>query len=151
MVGTQNGKLHVIDGTTFAESDDYSSAGRVIMGVYGSSGELYIISTFSTSSKIRLYDLDSDGDGVTDSQDHFPLDSSQTEDSDGDGYGDNPDGNDSDAFPDDAGQWMDSDGDGYGDNMGSENGDRFPDDPTQWSDSDFDGFGDNIDGTDGDV
>jgi len=148
------------------------------MGVYGDSGELYIISTFSSSSKIRLYDLDTDGDGVTDSQDHFPLDSSQTEDSDGDGYGDdpdgnnsdefpedvsqwadsdgdgygdNPDGNDSDAFPDDAGQWIDSDGDGYGDNMGSENGDRFPDDPTQWADSDFDGYGDNINGTDGDV
>ena len=125
-----------------------------------------------------MYDLDTDGDGVTDSQDHFPLDSSQTEDtdgdgygddpdgnnsdefpddvsqwadSDGDGYGDNPDGNDSDAFPDDAGQWIDSDGDGYGDNMGSENGDRFPDDPTQWADSDFDGYGDNINGTDGDA
>ncbi len=178
MVGTQNGKLHVIDDTSFTESDDYSSAGRVMMGVYGDSGELYIISTFSSSSKIRLFDLDTDGDGVTDSQDQFPLDSSQTEDtdgdgygdnpdgnnsdefpddvsqwsdSDGDGYGDNPDGNDSDAFPDNAGQWMDSDGDGYGDNMGSENGDRFPDDPTQWADSDFDGFGDNIDGTDGDV
>ena len=178
MVGTQNGKLHVIDDSTFTESDDYSSAGRVMMGVYGDSGELYIISTISSSSKIRLYDLDTDGDGVTDSQDHFPLDSSQTEDtdgdgygddpdgnnsdefpddvsqwadSDGDGYGDNPDGNDSDAFPDDAGQWIDSDGDGYGDNMGSENGDRFPDDPTQWADSDFDGYGDNINGTDGDA
>ena len=147
------------------------------MGVYGDSGELYIISTFSSSSKIRLFDLDTDGDGVTDSQDHFPQDSSQTEDTDGDGYGDNPngnnsdefpndvsqwvdtdgdgygdnpDGNDSDAFPNDAGQWMDSDGDGYGDNMGSENGDRFPQDSTQWSDSDFDGFGDNLNGTDGD-
>ena len=178
MVGTQNGKLHVIDDSTFTESDVFSSAGRVMMGVYGNSGELYIISTFSSSSKIRLYDLDTDGDGVTDSQDHFPLDSSQTEDSDGDGYGDNPngnnsdefpddvsqwadsdgdgygdnpDGNDSDAFPEDAGQWIDSDGDGYGDNMGSENGDRFPQDSTQWADSDFDGFGDNIDGTDGDV
>ena len=148
-----------------------------MMGVYGDSGELYIISTFSSSSKIRLFDLDTDGDGVTDSQDHFPQDSSQTEDTDGDGYGDNPngnnsdefpndvsqwvdtdgdgygdnpDGNDSDAFPNDAGQWMDSDGDGYGDNMGSENGDRFPQDSTQWSDSDFDGFGDNLNGTDGD-
>ena len=113
MVGTQNGKLHVIDDTTFTEDDVYSSAGRVVMGVYGDSGELYIISTFSTSSKIRLYDLDSDGDGVTDSQDHFPLDSSQTEDSDGDGFGDNPTGNNSDEFPDDVSQWADSDGDGY--------------------------------------
>ena len=71
LVGTQNGKLHVIDDTTFTESDEFSSAGRVMMGVYGDSGELYIISTFSSSSKIRLFDLDTDGDGVTDSQDHF--------------------------------------------------------------------------------
>ena len=177
MVGTQNGKLHVIDDSTFTEEEVFSSSGRVMIGVFGDSGELYVISTFSTSSKIRLYDLDSDGDGVTDSQDQFPLDSSQFEDTDGDGYGDNengnnsdefpldesqwqdtdgdgygdnPDGNDSDAFPTNSGQWLDSDGDGYGDNMNAEGGDRFPDDPTQWADSDFDGFGDEIDGFNGD-
>jgi len=177
MVGTQNGKLHVINEITFSEDRDFSSAGRVMMGVYGDSGELFIISTFSTSSKIRLYDLDSDGDGVTDTVDEFPLDSSQSEDSDGDGYGDNPQGNDSDDFPDDvtqwsdtdgdgygdnlegndsdafptnSAQWMDTDGDGYGDNMNAEGGDRFPDDSTQWADSDSDGFGDNADGFNGD-
>ena len=40
--------------------------------------------------------LDSDGDGVTDSEDAFPNDSSETTDTDGDGVGDN-----SDAFPND--------------------------------------------------
>ncbi|MAI04125.1 MAG: hypothetical protein CMA07_00245, partial [Euryarchaeota archaeon] len=67
-VGTQNGRLHQINSTTFVEEEDYSSSGRVILGTFGTSGELFIISTSSTSSKIRLYDLDNDGDGVTDSQ-----------------------------------------------------------------------------------
>lgn len=40
--------------------------------------------------------LDSDGDGVTDPEDAFPNDSSETTDTDGDGVGDN-----SDAFPND--------------------------------------------------
>ena len=177
MVGTQNGKLHQINSTTFTEEKVYSSSGRVILGTYGAAGELYIISTFASSSKIRLFDLDTDGDGVTDSQDAFPTDSTQDEDtdgdgfgdnpsgttpdlfpddssqwsdSDGDGYGDNPEGNDSDAFPTNPYQWIDSDGDGYGDNMNSQGGDRFPDDSTQWSDTDSDGFGDNQNGTDGD-
>ena len=89
LVGTQNGKLHQMNSTSFTEVEDYSSAGRVI-SVYLARGELYIFSTFSTSSKIRLFDLDTDGDGVTDSQDEFPYDSTQTQDKDGDGFGDNP-------------------------------------------------------------
>ena len=78
--------------------------------------KLYIFSTFSSSSKIRLFDIDSDGDGFTDSQDRFPYDNTQNKDSDGDGFGDNPQGNSPDAFPEDGSQWMDTDGDGYGDN-----------------------------------
>jgi len=177
LVGTQNGMLHIMNGTTLLEESSFSSAGRVMMGIFGTNGELYIITSFSTSSKIRLYDLDTDGDGITDSVDAFPLDSSQDEDTDGDGYGDNLQGNNSDAFPDDfsqwldsdgdgygdnpdgnnsdafinnSGQWMDTDGDGYGDNSFSEEGDRFPTDPTQWSDQDFDGYGDEPTGTNGD-
>ena len=176
-VGTQNGRLHQINSTTFAEEEEYSSSGRVILGTFGTSGELFIISTSSSSSKIRLYDLDNDGDGVTDSQDVFPMDSSQSQDSDGDGYGDNSqgnnadqfpydisqwqdtdgdgygdnlDGNDSDVFPSNPDQWMDSDGDGYGDNINKQGGDRFPYDSTQWEDSDSDGFGDNLSGVNGD-
>jgi hypothetical protein len=177
LVGTQNGKLHVIDETNFTELRSFSSPGRVIIANYGVDGELYVISTFSSSSKIRLFDIDTDGDSVTDSLDDFPEDSTQSTDSDGDGYGDNingnspdyfpddgsqwsdadgdgygdnPEGNDSDAFIDNAEQWLDTDGDGYGDNLNGLNGDRFPTDPTQWVDSDYDGFGDEIDGTNGD-
>ena len=177
LVGTQNGKLHQIDSITFSEVEDYTSAGRVILGTFGSSGELYIFSTFSSSSKIRLFDIDTDSDGVTDSQDEFPYDNTQTRDTDGDGFGDNPQGNSPDAFPDDSSQWADtdgdgfgdnrdgnfsdlfptnpeqwsdSDGDGFGDNIYNEGGDRFPEDPTQWADSDSDGFGDNVNGTNAD-
>jgi hypothetical protein len=48
--------------------------------------------------------LDSDGDGVTDSDDAFPNDSTETTDSDGDGVGDN-----NDAFPNDPDQTVASD------------------------------------------
>jgi hypothetical protein len=177
MLGTQNGNLHILDDETFTEEETFSSPGRVMMGIFGDNGELYIISSFSTSSQIRLYDLDTDGDGITDNVDAFPLDSTQEADTDGDGYGDDADGNNSDAFPDDVSQWndtdgdgygdnldgnnsdafptnpeqwMDSDGDGYGDIMQAEQGDRFPDDSTQWSDSDYDGYGDEVDGYNGD-
>ena len=177
LVGTQNGRLHIIDSSTFTEEHSFESPGRVMNAKFGSNGELYIISAFSTSSKVRLFDLDTDGDGITDSLDAFPLDETQTVDtdgdgfgdnedgnnsdafpldqsqwidSDGDGYGDNPDGNDSDAFPNNSDQWADGDGDGYGDNMNGEQGDRYPEDSTQWSDRDYDGFGDEVDGTNGD-
>ncbi len=177
-VGTLNGKLHILDGSSLAEISEYDSAGRVMLGFFEDDGELYVVSAFTTASKFRLFDLDTDGDGITDSNDDFEDDSSQDTDTDGDGYGDNPSGNNSDAFPDDysqwadsdgdgygdnpsgnnsdafinnSQQWSDSDGDGYGDNMFSEGGDRFPDDPTQWVDSDSDGYGDNLTGTLGDA
>ncbi|WP_182440061.1 collagenase [Colwellia sp. RSH04] len=86
--------------------------------------------------------VDSDGDGVIDSEDAFPNDPTETKDSDGDGVGDN-----SDAFPQDASESVDSDGDGVGNN-----GDAFPNDPSETKDSDGDGIGDNADPTpNGDV
>ncbi|HIN45482.1 MAG TPA: hypothetical protein EYM81_06855 [Candidatus Poseidoniales archaeon] len=109
---------------------------------------------------------DSDEDGWSDQGDSYPDDPTQWADSDGDGYGDNPNGNWGDAFPNDPTEWEDSDGDGYGDNSdgcpttyGESNGcpdsdgdgvldmeDVFPSDSTQWSDVDGDGYGDNPDG-----
>jgi hypothetical protein len=89
---------------------------------------------------------DSDGDEVFDKDDDFPQDATQSNDSDGDGYGDNPTGNDPDAFPLDALEWKDSDSDGIGDNA-----DKFPQDATQWLDSDDDGYGDNQEGNNPDV
>ena len=102
--------------------------------------------------------LDSDGDGVINSEDAFPLDDSEWLDSDGDCVGDN-----ADAFPFDPDETIDSDGDGIGDNSdpcpfdetnncvdsdgdGFPDGDdAFPDDPNEWLDSDGDGVGDNAD------
>ncbi|MEM7084224.1 MAG: PA14 domain-containing protein, partial [Pseudomonadota bacterium] len=69
--------------------------------------------------QIRLDVIDSDGDGVPDSDDAFPNDPTETTDSDGDGVGDN-----SDAFPNDPTETTDTDGDGIGDNA-----DPFPNDP----------------------
>ena len=86
---------------------------------------------------------DYDGDGWSDAGDDFINDSTQWSDTDGDGYGDNPNGNMSDAFPTDSTQWVDADGDGYGDNPQGNNSDVFPTDATQWFDSDGDGYGDN--------
>ncbi|MCS5535317.1 MAG: hypothetical protein NZ802_05640, partial [Candidatus Poseidoniales archaeon] len=116
---------------------------------------------------------DYDGDGVANDVDDFPADRTQSQDADGDGYGDDPNGDSPDAFPDDISQWQDSDNDGYGDNMDGEEPDEciyeagnstdpygcidtdgdgaaddyddFPRDPTQQLDSDGDGFGDDGD------
>ncbi len=54
---------------------------------------------------------DSDGDGVRDSDDEFPHDPDCVEDSDNDGVCDN-----NDAFPNNPDEQYDSDGDGIGDN-----------------------------------
>ena len=101
--------------------------------------------------------IDSDGDGVTDEDDAFPLNPLETTDSDGDGVGDNADtfpndanettdsdedgvGDNADVFPNDANETTDSDGDGVGDNS-----DAFPNDANETTDSDGDGVGDNSD------
>ena len=96
---------------------------------------------------------DGDGDGVNDLIDKFPLDETQSEDIDGDGYGDNPLGNQSDFCPTQVGTsyidvlgCADADGDGY-----SDNGDDFSKDSTQWGDTDSDGYGDNLSGFRGDA
>ncbi|MAK05101.1 MAG: hypothetical protein CMA03_04355 [Euryarchaeota archaeon] len=106
---------------------------------------------------------DLDNDGFTDSEDAFVNDSSEWNDTDGDGIGDNSDdcpfvfGTSEyplgcldfdgdgfsdliDAFPNDPNEWLDSDNDTYGDNF-----DEFPNNPNEWLDSDNDTYGDNID------
>ena len=75
-------------------------------------------------ARIEAFSGDIDGDGVSDSQDAFPLDDSEAFDTDGDGLGNNADTDDDgdgvvdavDAFPLDATEGADSDGDGIGDN-----------------------------------
>ena len=78
---------------------------------------------------------DTDGDGTGDNADEYPTDPYESSDSDGDGVGDN-----ADAFPNDPNESVDSDGDGTGDNS-----DAFPNDSTETADTDNDGVGDNAD------
>ncbi len=115
-----------------------------MVGVQKGEGSSFRVLTAGISmSDVVLFDLDSDGDGHVDTVDDFPNDATQYSDSDGDGYGDDPQGNNSDAYPFDATQWSDRDGDGYGDNVDGTNGDEFPDNPDQHVDTDGDGYGDN--------
>ena len=111
-------------------------------------------------------DIDGDGykgpysynpDTDTHEGDAFPLDVTQWEDMDGDGYGDSqaPGANESDDCPEVWGNstmksrfgCLDSDGDGYHDFLGD---DKFPQESTQWEDKDLDSWGDNPDGVDAD-
>ena len=94
--------------------------------------------------------LDADGDGRTVEYDAFPSDGTQWNDTDGDGFGDNPSGTLADDCPNTPGDsWQngtlgcpDDDGDGW-----SNGEDRFVNDSSQWHDVDGDGYGDNIGGT----
>lgn len=163
-VGTQSGEIIVVDVQTFQEGDMYDSSGKVIASLKGANGEVYIISGFTSSTRVRLYDIDSDGDGVTDALDAFPTNPSESLDTDGHGVGDNSDefptipdesvdsdgdgvGDNSDMFPSNPDQTIDSDGDGYGDNSDGQDGDLYPTDSSQWADTDRDGYGDNPQGT----
>ena len=96
---------------------------------------------------------DSDGDGVTDGEDLFPTDPTQSVDADGDGYGDNTSGSRADLFPEDTDDWFDFDGDGIGDNADlDDDNDNLTDiselenntNPKN-NDTDGDGFNDSID------
>ena len=77
-----------------------------------------------TSTEDRLGCPDRDGDGYSNagtlSLMTQPSGKIEMETTEGTADGNNPD-----QFPDDASQWEDSDGDGRGDNPGGNNGDRF--------------------------
>ena len=135
---------------------------------------------FGTSHMGSIYGCpDSDGDGWADSLDDiydpenntnyrsglfypdaFVDNSTQWEDADLDGCGDNytfvlelvddPENEglmielrvqSGDAFPNDDSQCSDQDGDGYGDNESGRNSDKFPLRQSQWKDPDLDGYG----------
>ena len=77
---------------------------------------------------------DSDGDGVNDTEDAFPLDSSEQIDTDGDGIGDN-----TDPYPEVSDHTLDSDSDGMPDDWETRYG-LNPNDPSDaTSDQDNDG------------
>lgn len=142
-------------------SSDYGRAvavrnGTIAYGGYFHSNAYDDASTVTMSSIggadgwIVVYGTDTDGDGVGDGTDVFPLDSSQWFDRDGDGFGDNITGFQGDDCPDIFGNstgagyfgCIDNDGDGWPDTV-----DHLPSDPTQWEDTDGDGFGNNPNGT----
>ena len=100
---------------------------------------------FGESDRDRFGCPDSDGDGYSDNADSFAQESSQWNDTDSDGYGDEFNGLQGDACPtiignstEDRFGCIDSDGDGW-----SDDGDDLPNNPTQWRDRDGDGYGDN--------
>ena len=94
---------------------------------------------------------DSDNDGIIDINDAFPLDSSESVDTDNDGIGDNADTDDDgdnvtdaeDAFPLDSSESVDTDNDGTGDNADTDDDgdnvldadDAFPLDSTKSKDT----------------
>ena len=104
-------------------------------------------------SNIGLFGCpDGDNDGTAQTDDDFPDDPTQWNDTDGDGYGDNPNGTNPDACPAVVGTSTidrfgcpDEDSDGA-----SDANDLWLGDDTQWFDSDNDSFGDNEAGTMGD-
>ena len=103
-------------------------------------------SVLGSSSRNNTYGCpDADFDGWADFQDHFPYESSQWKDSDGDGYGDEFNGFEGDDCILTAGTsnidrfgCFDADGDGV-----SDKNDAFPNNPSQADDRDGDGYGDN--------
>ena len=111
-----------------------------------------------------LAGVDSDGDGIDDKDDAFPTESTQWLDTDGDGFGDNLEGVESDECPsvsgtstEDRDGCPDGDGDGWSDPdsvnpvppIGTS--DAYPSEPSQWRDRDGDGFGDESDGINADL
>jgi len=148
-------------------TDTWSQIGADIDGeaAYDKSGESVSLSADGTtvaigakynhengydSGHVRVYKLynDEDKDRVPDINDAFPLNSSETLDTDGDTIGNNADTDDDgdgvvdavDDFPLDSTETLDTDGDGVGDNA-----DVFPNDASETLDTDNDGVGDNAD------
>ena len=131
---------------------------------YGDGGSSANISiqekSFPESSPAgTLLDNDDDNDTVLDGDDAFPLDASESVDTDSDGIGNNADTDDDndtvldidDAFPFDATESVDTDSDGTGNNADtdddgdgvSDSNDDLPLDPT--NDTDNDGVANNAD------
>ncbi len=106
-----------------------------------------------SSTELMIYGcVDRDDDGWSDALDAFPSDDTQYLDSDGDGYGDNPDGNQADDCPNGAATdnstidrlgCVDTDGDGYSfDFVTNDGADEYPLDSTKWSNTDGDNYAD---------
>ena len=117
-----------------------------------STSEVAMVDWYGCSDSQR----DDDDDGVNNPNDAFPHDPTQTQDTDGDGMGDNSSGTNGDDCRNRVGNSTgdrrgcpDTDGDGFSDPDSlwtvGDGADALIYDPTQWMDSDGDGFYDNWD------
>ena len=166
-------------GTTWMSSDDgenwfrvFGGSGRLNetgvaahpqhAGVFATNGTgVFSLNAAEPDGDSSGLPTDTDGDGVSNSVDAFPLDRSEYLDTDGDGVGngldpdDDGDGTDDsqDGAPLDRFESIDTDADGIGDGADADDdGDRvedffdsFPLDSTEWADTDGDGIGNRAD------
>ena len=123
--------------------------------------EIYVIQDTDHDGIPNDQDNDDDGDGVSDNEDHFPLNANEQFDTDGDGEGNNTDlDDDNDGVPDefddlplDPNETIDTDNDGIGDSSDTDDdGDGISDSEEQnlgtnplLSDTDEDGVNDGTD------
>jgi len=156
---------HDTDADSFGDNLDYWDGEKFSPANEGDSCP----STAGVSRKDRFGCPDADEDGWSDPTmtwlaspagmaDTWPMESSQWNDSDGDGYGGNSLGITPDACPDLPGTSLgteeggdrygcpDTDGDGW-----SDLADHFDHEPSQYRDSDGDGWGDDSEGHEGDA
>ena len=112
-IGTSQGEFIEVDKSTLEISHSWQLSGEIVGSYHYFSNQISVLSA-QQNHALHYLDIDSDGDGVSDTNDVFPTDFTQTQDSDLDGYGDNPEGLNGDAFPYDATQYSDLDDDGFG-------------------------------------
>ena len=126
------------------DNDGFQDANLVHKGAVGPFDDCPLI--YGKSSGELNGCIDSDGDGVSDSNDAFSGDATQWNDTDKDGFGDSSEGTFSDQCPFESGNstkdrlgCLDRDGDGW-----SIHSDWDDNNSNVWSDSDGDGFTDQL-------
>jgi hypothetical protein len=153
-----------IDGDGIINEEDSTPYGYYGQGLYAATTFESSPQTYGSRGTGRGFNsasVDSDGDGVMDSEDAFVDDNQEWLDTDSDGIGNNADANDDgDDYPDymddlplNSAEWLDTDGDGIGNNQDTDDDndgvsdhlDRFPLMVSEWLDTDSDGIGNNID------
>lgn len=149
------------------ESDDFLSDAQILVDTIDSTPAKLVtqqeakehlqqsLTDTDADGEIDILDTDDDNDGVSDTDDAFPLNSDEDTDSDGDGIGNNSDddidgdgvNNDQDDLPLNPNETVDTDGDGLGNNTDpdDDNDDKLdheddcPLDDSGWIDANEDG------------
>ena len=152
---SQSGQVEFYDGLNMTQIGAWSLNG-IPRGLAMPSTNIIIVANHTNSWWVLI--PDGDGDGIVDSEDHFPNNPLQWVDTDGDGFGDNnAPGAGGDGCPTvwgtsslDRGGCPDTDGDQWSDPdefwpacvLGAGFGDAWISNPEQWCDTDGDGYGD---------